>query len=106
MIEEEKEKERLFTESDPKVCGHDHLTGIYLGTAHNTCNLNKRRENPFLSIFMHNFSGFDSHLIISILTKKLLPEVENTIVIPRSGEKFMTIKINQRVTFVDSMNFL
>ena len=99
-------KEKPFTESDPKVRDHDHLTGIYLGTAHKTCNLNKRREKPFLSIFMHNFSGYDSHLILSMLTKKLLPEVENISVIPRSGEKFMTIKINQRVTFVDSMNFL
>ena len=48
-------KEKPFTESDPKVRDHDHLTGIYLGTAHKTCNLNKRREKPFLSIFMHNF---------------------------------------------------
>ena len=59
-----------FTNMDPKVRDHDHLTGKFLGAAHNTCNLNKRREKPFLSIFMHNFSGYDSHLILPYLTKK------------------------------------
>ena len=52
---------------------HDHLTGKYIGPAHNSCNLNKRREKPFLSIFMHNFSGYDSHLILPFLTKKNFP---------------------------------
>ena len=95
-----------FTSVDPKVRDHDHLTGKFLGAAHKTCNLNKRREKPFLSIFMHNFSGYDSHLILPYLTKKLLPEVESVNVIPRSGEKFMSIKINRQITFLDSMNFL
>ena len=78
----------------------------YLGSAHRTCNLNKRREKPFLSILFHNFSGYDSHLIIPFLTKSLLPEVESVSVIPKSGEKFMALKINKRVTLLDSMNFL
>ena len=95
-----------FTNMDPKVRDHDHLTGKFLGAAHNTCNLNKRREKPFLSIFMHNFSGYDSHLILPYLTKKVLPEVETVSVIPKSGEKFMAIKINQKITFLDSMSFL
>ncbi len=98
--------ENPFTAVDPKVRDHDHLTGKFLGAAHNTCNLNKRREKPFLSIFMHNFSGYDSHLILPYLTKKLLPQVESVSVIPKSGEKFMAIKINQQITFLDSMNFL
>ncbi len=99
-------QEYLFTNEDPKVRDHDHLTGKFLGASHKTCNLNKRREKPFLSILMHNFSGYDSHLILPYLTKKLLPEVESVSVIPKSGEKFMTIKINQQITFLDSMNFL
>ena len=55
---------------------------------------------------MHNFSGYDSHLILPYLTKSLLPEIESVSVIPKSGEKFMSIKINQQITFLDSMNFL
>ena len=95
-----------FSNEDPKVRDHDHLTGKFLGAAHKTCNLNKRREKPFLSVFMHNFSGYDSHLILPYLTKKLLPEVEQITVIPKSGKKFMAIKINNQITFLDSMNFL
>ena len=98
--------ERPFTSSDPKVRDHDHLTGKYLGPAHQSCNLNKRREKPFLSIFFHNFSGYDSHLILPFLSKSYLPEVETVSVIPKSGEKFMSIKINNRITMLDSMNFL
>ena len=75
-----------FSNEDPKVRDHDHLTGKFLGAAHKTCNLNKRREKPFLSVFMHNFSGYDSHLILPYLTKKLLPEVEQISVIPKSGK--------------------
>ena len=71
-----KKEQKTFSESDPKVGDHDHLTGVYLGAAHKTCNLNKRREKPFLSIFMHKFSGYGSHLILPVLSKKILPENE------------------------------
>ena len=55
---------------------------------------------------MHNFSGYDSHLILPYLTKKLLPEVEQISGIPKSRKKFMAIKINNQITFLDSMSFL
>ena len=99
-------KQYPFSELDCKVRDHDHLTGKYLGAAHRSCNLNKRREKPFLSIFMHNFSGYDSHLILPFLTKKLFPGIDSVKVIPKSAEKFMSIKINQKITFLDSMSFL
>ena len=99
-------KQYPFSDLDPKVRDHDHLTGKYLGAAHRSCNLNKRREKPFLSIFMHNFSGYDSHLILAFLTKTVFPGIESVNVIPKSAEKFMSIKINQKITFLDSMSFL
>ena len=99
-------QEKYFSESNPKVRDHDHLTGVYLGAAHKTCNLNKRREKPFLSIFMHNFSRYDSHLILPVLRKKLLTEIETVSIISKSIEKFMAIRINQRITFLESLNFL
>ena len=55
---------------------------------------------------MHNFSGYDSHLILPFLTKKLLPEVRSVGVIPKSGEKFMQININKQISILDSMSFL
>ena len=62
----------------------------------------KTRETIFVH-FMHNFSGYDSHLILPVLSKKLLPEIETISVIPKYIEKFMAIKINQRITFLDSL---
>ena len=99
-------KDTPFSTNNPKVRDHDHLTGKYLGPAHQSCNLNKRREKPFLSIFFHNFSGYDSHLILPYLSKSYLPEIESISIIPKTSEKFMSIKINNRVTMLDSMNFL
>ena len=98
--------EKVFTEMDIKVRDHDHITGKYLGPAHQSCNLNKRREKPFLSVFFHNFSGYDCHLILPFLTKSCLPEVETISIIPKGGEKFMSVRINTRITLLDSMNFL
>ena len=89
-----------------QVRDHCHLKGLYLGPSHQSCNLNSRREKPFLSIFFHNFSGYDSHLILPFLTKSCLPEINSVSVLPKSREKFMTIKINNRITFLDSMSFL
>ena len=44
-------KEKPFSADDPRVRDHDHLTGTFLGASHKTCNLNKRKEKPFMSVF-------------------------------------------------------
>jgi hypothetical protein len=56
-----------------------------------------------MKIFAHNFYGYDSHLIIEKLSH---PSVTNVSVIPKSGEKFMTVEINNTFTICDSMMFL
>jgi DNA polymerase type B, organellar and viral len=56
-----------------------------------------------MKIFAHNFSGYDSHLIIEKLSH---PSVTSVSVIPKSGEKFMTVEINNTFTICDSMMFL
>ena len=56
-----------------------------------------------MKIFAHNFSGYDSHLIIEKLDHISVHNVE---VIPKSGEKFMAVEINNTFTLCDSMNFL
>ena len=50
--------------------------------------------------------GYDSHLILPYLRSSILPELKSVSVIPKSGEKFMAITINRRVTFLDSKSFL
>ena len=49
-----------------KVRDHCHLTGRYLGAAHNKCNLAIR--NPkFVPVVFHNLEGYDCHLFIKNL---------------------------------------
>lgn len=118
-----KNEEMNFTKEDKKkfdeaffcyICGnkflhetdkrrdHDHSNSRFIGAAHNTCNLN-RKEKSIVKIFAHNFSGYDSHLIIEKLNVAGVEKVE---AIPKSGEKFMAVSINNFYTLCDSMSFL
>ena len=46
-----------------KVGDHDHLTGNFKGAAHSYCKLSI--QNPrFILIFVHNLSGYETHLFI------------------------------------------
>lgn len=91
-----------FQRKSDKVRDHCHQTGRFIGAAHTVCNLN-RKEKPLVKIFAHNFSGYDSHLIIENLSH---PSVTNVSAIPKSGEKFMAVEINNTFTLCDSMMFL
>ena len=55
-----------------KVRDHDHITTQFLGAAHNLCNRN-RRENYKIPVFFHNFSGYDSHILIQALKEDERP---------------------------------
>ena len=57
-----------------KVRDHDHITTQFLGAAHNSCNRN-RRENYKIPVFFHNFSGYDSHILIQALKEDKRPDV-------------------------------
>ena len=52
------------TDADHFVRNHSHLTGEFVGAAHNSCNLNYR-DCQKIPIFFHNLKGYDSHLILS-----------------------------------------
>ena len=84
------------------VRDHDHLTGKYIGAAHKDCNLHRVECNKIVG-FAHNFSGYDSHILIQALAK-----YEGDIrisAIPLNTEKFKMIKINN-LTLLDSFAFL
>lgn len=97
---------KAFTDpEDYKVRDHDHLTGKFRGIAHNTCNL-KFRKPHFLPIFIHNLSGYDTHLFIKMFG--LNDETIN--VIPNNEERYIsyTIEIEGgiKLRFLDSCRFM
>ena len=47
---------------------HCHYTSLYLGEAHNNCNL-KYQKPDHIPIVFHNLSGYDAHLFIRKLGK-------------------------------------
>ncbi len=91
-------------ESKDRVLDHDHLTGEFLGVAHNACNL-MRREVPKITCFSHNLSGYDSHLLIPKL-HKFSDRIKNLFAIPLNTQKFKSFNLNNNIVFLDSMAFL
>lgn len=58
-----------FTDNNPKVIHHSHVTGQYLFAACNKCNLQlkprKCSANSYmLPIVMHNLRNYDAHFVI------------------------------------------
>jgi hypothetical protein len=86
-----------------RVLDHDHLTGKFLGVAHNACNL-KRKEDFSIACFAHNLSGYDSHLLVRDLNRH--PAVTDIRPIALNFEKFKCFTVNSRLKFLDSAAFL
>lgn len=85
-----------------KVLDHNHITGEFMGAAHQDCNL-LRQEHKRIPLFCHNFSGYDSHFIMKAF-KKDLGSVKLEC-LPYNTEKFRVINLNQFI-LLDSANFL
>lgn len=90
-----------FSFEDPKVRDHDHCSGFFIGPAHRSCNL-KRRRQKFLRIFLHNGSRYDNHFIIKSLVNR---NVKKLYVLPFNMENFRMIKFNSFM-ILDSLAFL
>ena len=128
IIITEEEEEQFYQASNCWICGelliddrvmdHCHYTGRYRGPAHKQCNFKYRKPNN-ISVFFHNFTGYDSHLFI----KKLGNTEGNINCIPNNKEKYIsfsktiitgeyenkkgeTVKNFFRIDFKDSMKFL
>ena len=81
---------------------HDHVTGYFIGAAHNLCN--KRRRVVFqIPVFIHNFRGYDGHLIVHSFIK--YPEREIN-VIEKSMERYSQLAWGKNLVFRDSFQHL
>ncbi|XP_050512833.1 uncharacterized protein LOC126888532 [Diabrotica virgifera virgifera] len=97
--------EKCFSPTDIIVKDHDHFTGEFRNFAHQACNLNFKKLFVVPVIF-HNMSGYDSHFIISELSKK-----GDISLLPVNKEKYISFTLNDAVTnikfrFIDSLRFL
>ena len=86
-----------------RVRDHDHITGEFISAAHNACNL-ARREPLKIITFAHNFSGYDSHLIVKELGK-FSHRMTNLGAIPLNTQKFKILRFNN-IIMLDSIAFL
>ena len=111
--ERKREEESSDRERSDKVRDHDHLTGKFVGAAHNHCNL-ARRECKKLTGFCHNNSGFDLSFIMHAIGKRATKErdwdeesrsIHSLNAIPLNTQRFKVLQINQ-CTLLDSLAFL
>ena len=121
-----------FSKSNHRVAHHDHITGEYISTICNTCNL-KYQYKKFLPVYLHNLKGYDSHFIVPALNKygyvntindKNISEIT---CIPNNEEKyisfsklikvdtyqkriskteFKTVDVMLEIRFVDTFSFM
>ena len=83
--------DNAYFDGDAKVEDHCHITGKY-----------NSRLNPEVSIVFHNLKNYNSHLFMKELDKFNLKIND----IPNELEKYMSFSINNKLSFIDSFQFL
>ena len=91
-----------FEGKNIKVRDHDHVTGRFRGAAHQRCNLLLRRQYK-IPIFLHNFRGYDCHVLIAALG---LHKDRKITVIGQGMEKYLTLGFGDHLVFKDSLQFV
>ena len=83
-----------------KVRDRCHLTGRYRGAAHESCNINvKKQQSNFIPVMFHNFSKYDCHLFFKTLLSK--SKSQKLKVIPKTNEEYISVNFGC-IRFIDS----
>ena len=90
-----------YIDTDVKVRDHCHITGKYRGSADTDCNINLKLNRKIPTVF-YNLKNYDSHLIMQEPGKFNL-EIR---VIPNGLEKYKSFTINNKLSVIDSFQFL
>ena len=90
-----------YVDGNVKVRDHCHITGKYRGSAHRHSNIHVKLNHKIPVVFQ-NLKNYDSHLIMQELGKFNL----KVNVIPNGLEKYMSFSINNKLSFIDSFQFL
>ena len=72
---------------------HCHITGEYLGAAHNACNLKLRiyPKSVTIQVICHNLKNYDAHLIMREIGKVQ----GNLKCIPNNMKKYITFSLGK-----------
>ena len=92
---------QIYVQGDVKVRDHCHITGRYNRSAHKYCNINVK-VNHSIPIVFHSLKNYDSHLTINE-PGKLSFKIN---AIPNGLEKYMSLNINNKLNFMDAIQFL
>ncbi|XP_014235688.2 uncharacterized protein LOC106658308, partial [Trichogramma pretiosum] len=102
---------RPFSADDPKVRDHCHLSGVFRGAAHQSCNLNYKNAK-YIPVVFHNLTGYDSHLFIKDLATSEVMK-GHVKLIPLNKQKYISFikhvddtKNNVHFRFIDSFRFM
>ena len=93
--------DNAYADGDVKVRDHCHITGKYRGSVHRDCNINVKLNHKIPVVF-HNLKNYDSQFIMQELGKFNL----KINVIPNGLEKYMSFSINNKLSFIDSFQFV
>ena len=93
--------DNAYADGDVKEKDHCHITGKYRGSVHRGCNIDVKL-NQKIPVVFHNIKNYDSHLI----TQKLGKFNFKINVIPNGLEKYMNFSIDNKLSFIDSFQFL
>ncbi|CAL8144489.1 unnamed protein product [Orchesella dallaii] len=84
------------------VLHHSHVPGYEaLGFAHNSCNLKASIRKDF-TVFCHNFTGYDSHLLMTAAKKGV---VKTAKLMGQNSERITSFTVNNLLRFIDSLSF-
>ena len=87
--------------NDVKVRDHCQITGKYRGSAHRDCNIYVKLNRKVPPVF-GNLKNYDSHLIMQEVGKFNL----KINVIPNILGKYMCFSINNKLSFINSFQFI
>ena len=93
--------DNYYVDNDFKVREHCHITGKNRGSAHRDFNINLKLNHKIHVVF-DNLKNYDSHPIMQELGKFNL----KINVIPNGIKKYMSFISNNKISFIDSFQFL
>ena len=89
-------------DNNVKVRNHCHIIGKYRCSAHRDCNINLKLNHK-IPVEFHNLKNYNSHLRVIVLG---LGKFNLKINIPNGLEKYMSFAIYNKLSFIDSFQFL